>query len=224
MHDFPADVEYSEWGQGPALLLLPGSFGTGSGWKAVTDRLARSYRIVTTSLLGYGATAERRPLGNSTMRQQTEVIDRILERIGEPAHLVGHSFGGLAALAHAIEGAVKPASLDAGRGQSARPFEDIGGKRPLCNVRCDDAGLLCRVRSRPARRGAPRDRLLRRRRDLRRVSCESARLRRQDDARQHSRLVIRHAFRASTVRLPADRRIDACRARRRWPPGDDAHR
>jgi pimeloyl-ACP methyl ester carboxylesterase len=111
MHDFPADVEYSEWGEGPALLLLPGSFGTGSGWKVVTDRLARNHRIVTTSLLGYGATAERRPLGNSTMLQQTAVIDRILERIGEPAHVVGHSFGGLAALAHAIEGAVKPASL-----------------------------------------------------------------------------------------------------------------
>lgn len=109
--EFPADVEYDERGEGPALLLLPGSFGTGSGWRAVTDRLARRYRIVTTSLLGYGATAERRPLGNATMRQQTEVIDCILGRIGEPAHVVGHSFGGLVALAHAIEGAIKPASL-----------------------------------------------------------------------------------------------------------------
>ncbi len=111
MRDLPADVEYSERGEGPPLLLLPGSFGMGSGWKAVTDRLTRSYRIVTTSLLGYGATAERRPLGNATMRQQTEVIDRILARIGEPAHVVGHSFGGLAALAHAIEGSIQPASL-----------------------------------------------------------------------------------------------------------------
>ncbi|MBL8515025.1 MAG: alpha/beta hydrolase [Betaproteobacteria bacterium] len=111
VRDFPTDIEYSERGEGPALLLLPGSFGTGSGWKAVTDRLTRSYRIVTTSLLGYGATAERRPPGNSTMRQQTAVIDRILERIGEPTHVVGHSYGGLAALAHAIEGTHKPASL-----------------------------------------------------------------------------------------------------------------
>ena len=111
MRDFPADVEYSEWGEGQVLLLLPGSFGTGAGWKAVTERLARRHRVVATSLLGYGATRECRPAGNATMRQQTEAIDRILERIGEPAHVVGHSFGGLAALAHAIEGAVKPASL-----------------------------------------------------------------------------------------------------------------
>jgi len=111
MPRFPADVEYSESGAGPALLLLPGSFGTGSGWKAVTDRLTRGYRLVTTSLLGYGATAERRPLGNATMRQQTEVIDLILDRIGEPAHVIGHSFGGLSAVAHAIDGEIKPASL-----------------------------------------------------------------------------------------------------------------
>lgn len=111
MRGFPTDVEYEERGQGPALLLLPGSFGMGSGWKGLTDRLARSYRIVTTSLLGYGATAERRPDGNATMRQQSEVIDRILERIGAPAHVVGHSFGGLAALAHAVDGTIAPASL-----------------------------------------------------------------------------------------------------------------
>jgi pimeloyl-ACP methyl ester carboxylesterase len=111
MREFPTDVEYDERGEGPALLLLPGSFGTGSGWRAVIDRLAGSYRIVTTSLLGYGTTAERRPAGNSTMRQQTEAIDRILERIAEPTHVVGHSFGGLAALAHVIDGSIKPASL-----------------------------------------------------------------------------------------------------------------
>lgn len=111
MPQFPADVEYSESGEGPALLLLPGSFGTGAGWKPVTERLTGSYRLVTTSLLGYGATAERRPFGNATMRQQTEIIDCILDRIAEPTHVVGHSFGGLAALAHAIDGAIKPASL-----------------------------------------------------------------------------------------------------------------
>ncbi len=111
MLNFPVDVEFSEWGEGHALLLLPGSFGTGSGWKGVTDSLPSRYRLVTTSLLGYGATSERRPLGNATMQQQTEIIDLILDRIGQPTHVVAHSFGGLAALAHAIQGRSKPASL-----------------------------------------------------------------------------------------------------------------
>lgn len=111
MSDFPEDVEFAERGDGQALLLLPGSFGTGSGWKSVIDSLPSCYRIVTTSLLGYGATSERRPLGNATMKQQTEIIDRILDRIDQPTHVVAHSFGGLAALAHVLHGTRKPASL-----------------------------------------------------------------------------------------------------------------
>lgn len=111
MPDFPTDIEYSERGNGPPLLFLPGSFGTGSGWRAVSDNLPPRYRQVTTSLLGYGGTADRRPNGNATMRQQTAVIDMILDRIGEPTHVVAHSFGGLAALAHALQGTQRPASL-----------------------------------------------------------------------------------------------------------------
>lgn len=111
MSDFPEDVEFAERGDGQALLLLPGSFGTGAGWKSVIDSLPSRYRVVTTSLLGYGATAERRPLGNATMEQQTGIIDRILDRIDQPTHIVAHSFGGLAALAHVMQGRRKPSSL-----------------------------------------------------------------------------------------------------------------
>lgn len=103
--------EYAESGAGPALLLLPGSFGTGSGWRRVVDHLGDGYRVVTTSLLGYGATPEVRPDGNTTMAQQTEVVDAIIERIGEPPYVVAHSFGGLAALAHAVSGRRRVAGL-----------------------------------------------------------------------------------------------------------------
>ncbi len=111
MTSLGADVDFAERGQGPALLFVPGSFGTGAGWKAVIDKLGSGYRFITTSLLGYGGTAERRPLGNATMQQQTDVLDSIFEGIGEPAHVVAHSFGGLAVLAHALHGNIKPASL-----------------------------------------------------------------------------------------------------------------
>ena len=103
--------EYAEEGCGPAVLLLPGSFGTGAGWKLVQTHLGAGYRVVTTSLLGYGMTPDSRPNGNPTMVQQTDVIDRIIERIGTVTHVVGHSFGGLAAIVHALTGRRKPASL-----------------------------------------------------------------------------------------------------------------
>lgn len=104
-------IEYVETGTGPAVLLVPGSFGTGAGWKGVIGHLGPHYRVVTTSLLGYGATAERRPSGHADMLLHVEVLDEICDRIDAPVHMVGHSFGGLAVLAHAIHGRHKALSL-----------------------------------------------------------------------------------------------------------------
>jgi pimeloyl-ACP methyl ester carboxylesterase len=103
--------DYAEMGSGPALLFLPGSFGTGTGWKAVMGYLGDGYRMVTTSLLGYGATPDIRPDGNATMAQQVGLIDRIIDRIGTPPHVVGHSYGGLSAIVHALTGRHRTASL-----------------------------------------------------------------------------------------------------------------
>jgi len=108
---FPTNIEYTERGEGPALLFVPGSFGTGAGWKPVMEKLGDRYRFVTTSLLGYGLTAERRLSGNPTTMQQTEVLDAIFERIAAPVHVVAHSYGGLSALAHALHGKHRAESL-----------------------------------------------------------------------------------------------------------------
>ena len=106
-----AAFDYAEAGSGPALLFLPGSFGTGTGWKPVLAYLGEGYRMVTTSLLGYGATPDIRPDGNATMAQQVDLIDRIIDRIGMSPHVVGHSYGGLSAIVHALTGRHGPASL-----------------------------------------------------------------------------------------------------------------
>lgn len=111
MSHFPTGIDYAERGQGQALLFVPGSFATGAGWKLVIDKLGDAYRFITTSLLGYGTTAERRPLDNATMRQQIDVLDSVLERIAAPTHIVAHSYGGLSAVAHALTGQNKPVSL-----------------------------------------------------------------------------------------------------------------
>jgi pimeloyl-ACP methyl ester carboxylesterase len=103
--------DYADTGSGPAILFLPGSFGTGTGWKAVLGYLDGKYRTVTTSLLGYGSTPDTRPDGNATMAQQVELVDRIIDRIGTSPHVVGHSYGGLSALVHALTGRCRPQSL-----------------------------------------------------------------------------------------------------------------
>jgi pimeloyl-ACP methyl ester carboxylesterase len=53
-------IDYHEQGSGPTILFVPGSWGTRSAWRGVIAALPGEFRIVTTSLLGYGDTAERR--------------------------------------------------------------------------------------------------------------------------------------------------------------------
>jgi pimeloyl-ACP methyl ester carboxylesterase len=111
MTEQTAAYDYAETGSGPAVLFLPGSFSTGMGWKAVMGYLGDGYRMVTTSLLGYGATPEIRPDGNATMELQVSLIDQIIDQIGTSPHVVGHSYGALSAIVHFLTGRHRPASL-----------------------------------------------------------------------------------------------------------------
>ena len=105
-------IDYDEHGSGPAtLVFVPGSFATGAAWRAVIGSLQGRWRTVTTSLLGYGRTAERRSLENLSIDNEVEVLDAVLRRVGGPAHLIGHSFGGWVALAWAMRSTQRPLSL-----------------------------------------------------------------------------------------------------------------
>jgi pimeloyl-ACP methyl ester carboxylesterase len=97
--DAHAGIDYEEVGTGPTVVLVPGSCSTGAAWRPIISHWTRRFRCVTTSLLGYGATAERRTAANANIALEAEVIETVIRRAGGPVHLVGHSFGGLAALA-----------------------------------------------------------------------------------------------------------------------------
>ena len=53
-------VDYEEIGTGPTVVLVPGSCSTGAAWRPMMAAWNGRFRCVTTSLLGYGGTAERR--------------------------------------------------------------------------------------------------------------------------------------------------------------------
>ncbi|MDQ6434885.1 alpha/beta hydrolase [Mesorhizobium sp. LHD-90] len=104
-------IEYEERGSGPTLVLVPGSCSTGAAWRPVMKVLDGSFRFVTTSLLGYGATAERRTESDSSVLREVEMLEAVVGRAGGQVHLVGHSFGGAVALIVATRKRVKIASL-----------------------------------------------------------------------------------------------------------------
>jgi pimeloyl-ACP methyl ester carboxylesterase len=113
MIDAPSGrIDYDESGAGPTVVLVPGSCATGAAWRPMIEAWEGRFRCVTTSLLGYGGTAERRSASDPSIGHEVEAVEAVIRRAGGGAvHLVGHSFGGLVGVAVALRGAVPLASL-----------------------------------------------------------------------------------------------------------------
>ena len=104
-------VDCVESGEGPPLVFLPGSYSTPAAWRPVQRLLAPRWRMVATSLAGYGASAETRSRQDFGIQHEVGLVRGLLRHVGEPVHLVGHSFGATVALATALAGRDAVASL-----------------------------------------------------------------------------------------------------------------
>jgi pimeloyl-ACP methyl ester carboxylesterase len=111
IEDIRGNIDYDAAGAGPTMVLVPGSCSTGAAWRPVIAALDGRFRCVTTSLPGYGGTAERRPPGDPSIAHLAEVLETVVRKAGEPVHLIGHSFGGLVSLAVALRKRVRLASI-----------------------------------------------------------------------------------------------------------------
>ena len=83
--------------QQTVVLIHSGGF-TSRQWRKLGERLAPDFRVLAPDLLGYGA--EPWPDGKPFHFRQD--LDYLESLIGEPAHLVGHSYGGFLALQLAL--------------------------------------------------------------------------------------------------------------------------
>jgi pimeloyl-ACP methyl ester carboxylesterase len=111
IEEAPGCIEYDECGSGPTIVLVPGSCSTGAAWRPVIAAWESRFRCVTTSLSGYGRTAERRTTHDTSIARLAETLESVIAKAGGRVHLVGHSFGGLVALAVALRHRVALASL-----------------------------------------------------------------------------------------------------------------
>jgi pimeloyl-ACP methyl ester carboxylesterase len=111
IEDDRGSIDYAESGSGPAVVFVPGSCSTGAAWRPILGELGNGVRAVTTSLLGYGGTAERRTLRDADISREAEILEAVIRRAAAPVHLVGHSFGGAAAIAVALRRRVPLLSL-----------------------------------------------------------------------------------------------------------------
>jgi pimeloyl-ACP methyl ester carboxylesterase len=92
------DVFYRDEGAGPTVVLGHSSTGSSGQWSALFARLRDRYRLIAPDHLGYGRTAAYAG-GVLLVEHELALIDALLNIGNEPAHLVGHSYGG-ALMAH----------------------------------------------------------------------------------------------------------------------------
>ncbi len=107
----PGNIDFEERGDGPTVVFVPGSCSTGAAWRPLISHWHGCFRCVTTSLLGYGGTTERRANYDSRISDEADMLESVIRRAGCPVHLVGHSFGGLVALDVALRKNVPLLSL-----------------------------------------------------------------------------------------------------------------
>jgi len=89
-------------GAGPPLLLVHGGICDHLAWYFVVPLLARHFTVYTFDRRGRGGSGNSLPY---SAEREVEDILAILHAIGEPAHLAGHSAGGILALKVATRGA-----------------------------------------------------------------------------------------------------------------------
>lgn len=91
-------VEYVEQGNGEPVLLLHCSGSSAAQWRALIERLSDRFHVIAPDLYGYGGTALWPGRGAFHLAHEAQIACALLGRMGEPAHVVGHSYGGATAL------------------------------------------------------------------------------------------------------------------------------
>ena len=81
-------------GSGPTVLMLHGIGSSGTAWGAQMERLGRGFHCIAPDLPGYGESPAAAGAGLDA------IVDTVIALLqGQPAHVIGVSFGGLLALA-----------------------------------------------------------------------------------------------------------------------------
>ena len=87
-------------GSGFPIVILHGFLGSSDNWRAVSNRLSRSYKVYSVDLRNHGRSPHSQRMTYPVIADDVrELFER--EAISE-AHVVGHSLGGKAAMQFAI--------------------------------------------------------------------------------------------------------------------------
>lgn len=92
-------LTFTEQGASADPVLLVHSSGLGSRqWRRLAEALAPKHRVIVPDLVGYGESSPVALGERFHFAIDLLLIERLIDHLGVPVHLVGHSYGGFLAL------------------------------------------------------------------------------------------------------------------------------
>lgn len=101
-------LEYTEFGPatGKPLLIAHGLFGSGRNWGVIAKRLSDSRRVIAVDMRNHGQSPWT---DTHTYEDLASDLAEVINTLGAPMDIVGHSMGGKAAMAVAL---LNPEAVD----------------------------------------------------------------------------------------------------------------
>lgn len=99
-------------GSGEPLVFVHGSYATTSTWKKLIERLAPTHHCIAIRLPGHGGVPDPQDFEAPSMETELALLEAAVRQCTDrPIHLIGHSYGGVVALAQALKGNLPLAEL-----------------------------------------------------------------------------------------------------------------
>jgi pimeloyl-ACP methyl ester carboxylesterase len=92
-------IGFERSGVGPPLVLVHGTSADRTRWAPVLPALERHFTVYAVDRRGRGLSGDTEPYA---LEREFEDVTAVVDSIGEPVDLLGHSFGGLCALEAAL--------------------------------------------------------------------------------------------------------------------------
>jgi pimeloyl-ACP methyl ester carboxylesterase len=95
-------IAYQRAGEGPPLVLIHGTADNHTIWSPLMSALGERFSVYAIDRRGRGESGATDPEPYAIDREFEDVV-AVIDAIGEPAHLLGHSFGAICALEAALQ-------------------------------------------------------------------------------------------------------------------------
>ena len=92
-------VAYWRYGQGPPLVLVHGTAADHSRWSPVLPALEKRFTVYAVDRRGRGGSGDAEAYA---VEREFEDVAAVVDSLGQPVNLLGHSYGGLLALEVAL--------------------------------------------------------------------------------------------------------------------------